>query len=96
MFELDAISISATARIGAGTFLGEVVASFGLVAVIFTLVRNGSLGVIGPAVGGYIAAAYWFTSSTSFANPAVTFARVFSATPSGIAPGSAPGSWPPS
>ena len=91
MFELDAVSIATTDRISAGTFLGEVVATFGLVAVIFSLVRLNRLSTIPAAVGGYIAAAYWFTSSTSFANPAVTFARMFSDTPSGIAPASAPG-----
>jgi arsenate reductase len=78
-------------RIGAGLLLGEVVATAGLVALIFALARTGRGLLTAPAVGAYIGAAYWFTSSTSFANPAVTVGRMFSDTFAGIAPTSAPG-----
>lgn len=90
MFELDAVSISTKERAGAGAGLAEVVATVGLVLVIFGAVRSGRIESVAFAVGGYIAAAYWFTSSTSFANPAVTVARIFSDTFAGIAPSSAP------
>jgi arsenate reductase len=70
--------------------LGEVVATFGLLIVILGVVRSGRSGVAPFAVGGYIAAAYWFTSSTSFANPAVTVGRTLTDTFSGIAPRAAP------
>ena len=90
MFDLDAISISTHDRSGANLWLGEVVATLGLVLVIFGSVRSGRTETIAYAVGGYITAAYWFTSSTSFANPAVTVARMFSDTFAGIAPGSVP------
>ena len=69
----------------------EAVATFGLVLVIFGVVRAGRGSVVPFAVGAYIAAAYWFTSSTSFANPAVTFARMLSNSFAGIAPTSVPG-----
>jgi glycerol uptake facilitator-like aquaporin len=69
-------------------WLGEVVATLGLVVVIFGVVRSGRASLVAFAVGGYITAAYWFTSSTSFANPAVTTARMFSDTFAGIAPAS--------
>jgi glycerol uptake facilitator-like aquaporin len=82
-------TISATDRVDAGRLLGEVVATAGLVLLIFALVRTGRSGIVGPTVGAYIGAAYWFTSSTSFANPAVTIGRVFTDTFAGIAPGSA-------
>ena len=62
-----------------------------VVALIFALARTGRAALAAPAVGAYIGAAYWFTSSTSFANPAVTIGRVFSDTFAGIAPGSVPG-----
>ncbi|MFD7072932.1 aquaporin [Nocardioides sp. NPDC059952] len=88
MFDLDAVTISAKDRVSAGHLLAEVVATLGLVALIFALVRSGRGALAAPAVGGYIGAAYWFTSSTSFANPAVTLGRVFSDTFAGIAPGS--------
>lgn len=91
MYGLPAATWSTTARTGGGLLLGEVVATAGLVAVIFALVRTGRVGIVAPAVGGYIGAAYWFTSSTSFANPAVTIGRAFSDTFAGIAPGSVPG-----
>ena len=81
---------SHTSRSAGHLWLGEVVATFGLVLVIFGLVRSGRLSQIAFAVGGYIAAAYWFTSSTSFANPAVTIARTLTHTGAGIAPKSVP------
>lgn len=90
MFDLDAISIAATERSGAHLWLGEVVATVGLVVIIFGSVRSGRTETVAFAVGGYIAAAYWFTSSTSFANPAVTVARMFSDTFAGIDPSSVP------
>ncbi|HET6167373.1 MAG TPA: aquaporin [Marmoricola sp.] len=90
MFDLDAVSISGHDRSGGGLWLGEVVATFGLVLVVFGSVRSGRTETVAFAVGGYIAAAYWFTSSTSFANPAVTLARMFSDTFAGIEPASVP------
>jgi glycerol uptake facilitator-like aquaporin len=74
-----------------GLWLGEIVATAGLIALIFTLARTGRAGLSAAAVGAYIGAAYWFTSSTSFANPAVSIGRMFSDTFAGIAPGSVPG-----
>jgi len=88
MFDLDAISWSTHERTGGDLWLGEVIATLGLVVVIFGAVRSGRAETIAYAVGGYIAAAYWFTSSTSFANPAVTIARMFSDTFAGIDPSS--------
>jgi glycerol uptake facilitator-like aquaporin len=88
MFDLDATSVSTHARSSGRLWLGEVVATFGLVLVIFGVARSGRGHTVAFAVGGYITAAYWFTSSTSFANPAVTVARMFSDTFAGIAPGS--------
>ena len=88
MFDLDAVTISTKDRATSGHFVAEIVATAGLVALIFALVRSGRGALAAPAVGGYIGAAYWFTSSTSFANPAVTIGRVFSDTFAGIAPGS--------
>ena len=90
MFELPAVDLSARDRGGAGVWIAEVIVTFGLVVIIFGAARSGRADTIAFAVGGYIAAAYWFTSSTSFANPAVTFARMFSDTFAGIAPASAP------
>jgi glycerol uptake facilitator-like aquaporin len=90
MFDLPAIGMSTHERSGAGVWLAEAIATFGLVVVIFGSARTGRSETIAFAVAGYIAAAYWFTSSTSFANPAVTVARMFSDTFAGIAPGSAP------
>ncbi|WP_438353997.1 aquaporin [Microbacterium sp. CJ88] len=84
-----ATSISSTERVSPGHLLGEVVATAGLLLVIFALARTDRVAVIGPAVGAYIGAAYWFTSSTSFANPAVTIGRIFTDTFAGIAPASA-------
>ncbi len=90
MFDLSAVSISTTERTGGPIWLAEVVATIGLVIVIFGSLRNSRPETVAYAVGGYIAAAYWFTSSTSFANPAVTVARMFSDTFAGIAPASVP------
>lgn len=90
MFDLDAVSIASTDRSSGGLWLGEVVATLGLVLVIFGSLRAGRTDTVAYAVAGYITAAYWFTSSTSFANPAVTIARMFSDTFAGIAPSSAP------
>ncbi|HEY7048460.1 MAG TPA: aquaporin [Jatrophihabitantaceae bacterium] len=90
MFHLDAISLSTHQRTGSGLWLGEVIATLGLLLVIFGAARSGRDERIAYAVGGYITAAYWFTSSTSFANPAVTIARMFSNTFAGIAAGSVP------
>ena len=90
MFELAAVQLSARERSTPGLWLGEVVATFGLVVVVFGVVRSGRAAHVAYAVGGYITAAYWFTSSTSFANPAVTVARTLSDTFAGIEPGSVP------
>lgn len=90
MYELPALDLAATERTGAGVVTAEVVATAGLVMVVFALARNGLAVWSAPAVGAYIGAAYWFTSSTSFANPAVTIGRMFSDTFAGIAPGSVP------
>lgn len=81
-------ALSRTDRASAGTLLGEIVATAGLILVIFALARSGKSAVTAAAVGAYIGAAYWFTSSTSFANPAVTVARMFTDTFAGIAPAS--------
>ena len=91
MFELPAVELATNDRIRAGTFLAEVVATFGLLTVIFGVVRSGRLVAVPVAVGGYIGAAYWFTSSTSVANPAATIGRTLSDTFAGIRPASAPG-----
>jgi glycerol uptake facilitator-like aquaporin len=89
MFDLPALQISAKDRITLGHGLGEVVATAGLVLLVFALARTGRAALSAAAVGAYIGAAYWFTSSTSFANPAVTVGRIFSDTFAGIAPTSA-------
>jgi len=91
MFELDIITLSTTTRAGPGQLLGEVIATLGLLMVIFMMMRSAATAQLAMGVGFYIGAAYFFTSSTSFANPAVTVARMFSDTFAGIAPGSAPG-----
>lgn len=91
MFEVSVTELATTERVGSHLLVGEVVATAGLVALIFGLVRTGRASLAAPAVGAYIGAAYWFTSSTSFANPAVTIGRVYSDTFAGIAPGSVPG-----
>lgn len=82
-------SISTKDRVSSGHLLAEVVATTFLVALIFALARTGRGVIAAPAVGAYIGAAYWFASSTSFANPAVTIGRIFSDTFAGISPGSA-------
>ena len=86
MFELPLIQISATARVGVGQSIAEAVATVGLLLTIFGCLA-GARAAIPYAVGLYITAAYWFTASTSFANPAVTIARSLSDTFAGIAPG---------
>lgn len=91
MFDRRVIEIATKDRITTGHLVGEVVATAGLVALIFALARTGRAASSAAAVGAYIGAAYWFTSSTSFANPAVTIGRVFSDSFAGIAPGSVPG-----
>lgn len=91
MFEVPVTVLATTERTGAHLLLAEVVATAGLVALIFALARTGRGALAAPAVGAYIGAAYWFTSSTSFANPAVTVGRIFSDTFAGIAPASVPG-----
>lgn len=88
MFGL-APAISSTERATPGHLVGEVVATAILVLLIFSLVRTGRAAIVAPAVGAYIGAAYWFTSSTSFANPAVTIGRLFTDSFAGIAPTSA-------
>ena len=88
MFGLDPVSLATTERSGGGVLLAEVVATFGLLVVIFGTLRSGRTEAVAFAVGAYISAAYFFTSSTSFANPAVTVARMLSDTFAGIAPSS--------
>lgn len=90
MFEVGT-SISVKGRATTGHLLGEVVATAGLILLIFALAATNRGALAAPAVGAYIGAAYWFTSSTSFANPAVTVGRIFSDTFAGIAPSSVPG-----
>ncbi|WP_426503300.1 aquaporin [Dactylosporangium sp. McL0621] len=91
MFGRPAVAFSARDRTGGPLWLGEVVATAGLLLLVFALARSGRAAVAPAAVGAYIGAAYWFTSSTSFANPAVTIGRAFTDTFAGIAPGSVPG-----
>lgn len=90
MFDVGT-SFSGKDRLTGAHALSEVVATAGLILLIFALARTSRGMLAAPAVGAYIGAAYWFTSSTSFANPAVTVGRMFSDTFAGIAPGSAPG-----
>jgi arsenate reductase len=91
MFARAAVNVSAKDRGSPAHFLSEIVATLGLVLVIFALARSGRSRAAPAAVGAYIGAAYFFTSSTSFANPAITVGRMFSATFAGIAPASVPG-----
>ncbi|MFC4147882.1 MIP/aquaporin family protein [Micromonospora mangrovi] len=91
MFDLAAVDLSGRNRTGGHLWLGEVVATAGLILLIFALARSGRAPVAPAAVGAYIGAAYWFTSSTSFANPAVTVGRAFTDTFAGIAPAAVPG-----
>ncbi len=86
MFDLAPVSVATNDRASAPALLAEVIATAGLVATIFLLVRANRLAFIAPAVGAYIGAAYFFTSSTSFANPAITVGRMLSDTFAGIAP----------
>jgi glycerol uptake facilitator-like aquaporin len=88
MFALPAVTISGKHRASGAHFLSEVIATAGLLLVIFALARSGRARSAPAAVGAYIGAAYWFTSSTSFANPAITIGRMFSDTFAGIAPSS--------
>jgi glycerol uptake facilitator-like aquaporin len=90
MFSGAAVSISAKDRSSPAHFLSEIVATLGLLMVIFALARSGRSRTAPAAVGAYIGAAYFFTSSTSFANPAITIGRMLSATFAGIAPASVP------
>jgi glycerol uptake facilitator-like aquaporin len=90
MFGLDLLQLGAKARTGLGQWAGEFIATFGLIATILGCVRF-KPEAVAAAVGLYITSAYWFTSSTSFANPAVTIARSLSDTFAGIAPGDAAG-----
>jgi glycerol uptake facilitator-like aquaporin len=90
MFQLPAVTLSTHTRSSGALWLSEALATFGLLLVILGVVRSGRASVAAYAVGGYIAAAYWFTSSTSFANPAVTIARTLTNTFAGIKPSSAP------
>jgi glycerol uptake facilitator-like aquaporin len=89
MFDLQILQTSAKLRASTGLWISEVIASIGLLATI-VLARNASIDSIAARVGAYIFAAYWFTASTSFANPAVTVARMFSDSFAGIAPAHAP------
>ncbi len=90
MFSLPAVEVSTNIRTGGGIWLSEVIATVGLLLVIQGCVRTGRASVVPFAVGAWIAGAYWFTSSTSFANPAVTIARMLSDSFAGIAPSSVP------
>jgi len=90
MFELPAAEFSTHHRSSGALWVSEIVATVGLLLVINGCVRSGRASVVPFAVGAWIAGAYWFTSSTSFANPAVTIARTLSDTFAGIAPSSAP------
>jgi glycerol uptake facilitator-like aquaporin len=90
MFELDAINVSTKTRSSGALWLSEVIATIGLLLVIHGCVRTGRASAVPFAVGAWIGGAYWFTSSTSFANPAVTIARMLSNTFAGIKPSSAP------
>ena len=91
MFSKAAVSISTKHRASPAHFLSEIIATLGLIVVIFALARTGRSRTAAAAVGAYIGAAYFFTSSTSFANTAITVGRMFSATFAGIAPASVPG-----
>ena len=90
MFGLSAVDLSSHSRDGSGVLLSEAVAAFGLLLVVVGLVRQGRASWVAGCVAAYIGAAYWFTASTSFANPAVTVARSLSDTFAGIAPSSVP------
>jgi glycerol uptake facilitator-like aquaporin len=89
MFDQSILQLSTKARIGSGLLMAEAVATFGLIRTIFGT-RNWKADWVAGTVGLYIASAYWFTASTSFANPAITFARSFTNTFAGIQPAHAP------
>lgn len=89
MFDLPALQLSIKARTGLGQWSGEFIATFGLILTILGTVRHRP-GWVAPSVALYITAAYWFTSSTSFANPAITVARSLTNSFAGIAPHDAP------
>ncbi len=90
MFDRPAVALATTVRSSGGMWLAEVIATIGLLLVIHGCVRTGRAGAVAWAVGAWIGAAYWFTSSTSFANPAVTLARTLSDSFAGIDPTSVP------
>jgi glycerol uptake facilitator-like aquaporin len=90
MFDLSSISIATSHRASASHLFAEVIATLGLLLVIFALARSGRGNLAPAAVGAYIGSAYFFTSSTSFANPAIDVGRMFSDTFAGIAPASVP------
>lgn len=90
MFDLPPVEFSTTDRAVAHLWVGEIVATAGLILLVFVVARTGRTSAAPAAVGAYIGAAYWFTSSTSFANPAVTIGRAFTDTFAGIAPASVP------
>jgi len=90
MFDLPAVSISGTDRVGGGLWLSEALATFGLALLVFALARSGRSASAPFAIGAYITAAYWWSSSTSFANPMIDVARTLSDTFAGIAPSSVP------
>jgi glycerol uptake facilitator-like aquaporin len=90
MFDLPAVAISGKDRTGGGLWLSEALATFGLVVLVFALVRAGRVALAPFAIGAYITAAYWWSSSTSFANPMIDLARTLSDTFAGIAPSSVP------
>jgi arsenate reductase len=90
MYSVPAFELSQHTRSGNNVWLAEAVASFGLVLIILGVVRSGRASVAAFAVGAYIAGAYWFTSSTSFANPALTIGRALTNTFAGIRPSSVP------
>jgi glycerol uptake facilitator-like aquaporin len=91
LFDLPLVELSTTDRVSAGTLMGEVIATAGLIMVIVIAVRRNQAALLVWLVPAWIGAAYFFTSSTSFANPAVTVGRMFSDTFAGISPASAPG-----
>jgi arsenate reductase len=91
MYSRAAVTLSTHHRASGAHLVSEVVATLGLIVLIFALARSGRAGSTPAAVGAYIGAAYFFTSSTSFANPAITVGRMFSNTFAGIAPASVPG-----
>jgi len=91
MFHLPFVELSTKIRTGGGLWLAEIAATVGLLLVIFAVVRSGRVSIAPFAVGAYIGGAYWWTASTSFANPAIVIGRMLSNTFAGIKPSSAPG-----